>query len=129
MQSSSFEVIVVKRATNEGFMSFYKCLSQLKLLKALKDGFDPRTISFFKDVEFKDNPPDVIVDSIPEDKFVALVKSAPSHPTFNMAASSVTPPSPSGGPPRLMELFWFPFCIPYPLQNNFLFFPPTYVSQ
>ncbi|KAK4428513.1 hypothetical protein Salat_1151000 [Sesamum alatum] len=56
MQSRSFEAAIVKRATNEGFVSFYKCLSQLKLLKALKEGIDPRSIIFFKDAELRDYP-------------------------------------------------------------------------
>ncbi|KAK4416918.1 hypothetical protein Salat_2517300 [Sesamum alatum] len=69
MQSRSFEATVVKRSTNEGFISFYKCLSQLKLLKALKEDFDPHSISFFKDAKLKDYPREVVVDSVPEDEF------------------------------------------------------------
>ncbi|KAK4428946.1 hypothetical protein Salat_1194600 [Sesamum alatum] len=118
MQSHSFEAAMVKRATNEGFVSFYKCLSQLKLLKALKDGFDPRTMSFFKDAELKDYPLEVVVDSVLEDEFASLFELTPPHPTSDVAASSVTPI----GPPRLMAFFFlFPFCIPYPLQNSLSF--------
>ncbi|KAK4416051.1 hypothetical protein Salat_2712500 [Sesamum alatum] len=91
MQSRSFEAAVVKRATTEGFVSFYKCLNQLKLLKALKDGFDHRSISFYKDAELKEYPNEVVVDSVPEDEFAGLVEAAPSHPSSDVAGSSMSP--------------------------------------
>ncbi|KAK4416830.1 hypothetical protein Salat_2508500 [Sesamum alatum] len=88
---------IVKRTTNEGFVGFYKCLSKLKLLKALKEGFDPRQVSFFKDVELKANLKEVVVDSVSEDEFATLVDSTPSLPSWEIAESSATPrqePSP-----------------------------------
>ncbi|KAK4421990.1 hypothetical protein Salat_2149700 [Sesamum alatum] len=74
---------------------YLEALKQAGLGKALKDGFDPRTISFFKDAELEDHRKEVVVDSVPEDEFVALVESVPSHPSFDVVASSVTPPGPS----------------------------------
>ncbi|KAK4415483.1 hypothetical protein Salat_2655700 [Sesamum alatum] len=83
---------MVKRATNESVVSFYKCLSQLKLLKALKDGFDPRQASFSKDAELQPYPKEeVVVDSVPDNEFAALVDSTPSLPSFGVVKSFVTP--------------------------------------
>ncbi|KAL2249411.1 UNVERIFIED_CONTAM: hypothetical protein Sindi_2414800 [Sesamum indicum] len=80
MRSCTFDSIIVKKTTNEGFLRFYKCLDQLKCLGGLKDSFHPNQVNFLNDSNLQDYPQNSsTIHELEDDEFVQLTDLPPSY--------------------------------------------------